>query len=214
MYMAMVDKILKLCTLKNFLMIGTGLISLHLFIVFGPMSKPTVSPEFQEHYQSFLKEAAKHNKTFVSKVNITIKFYSKEDMKELNLGPGNLGFCRMNPLSTPIIEINEVAWNKYQNNSYREMIMFHELSHCLLFKGHTHGFEKNGLPKSLMGPSMFSVAFYSNNREKFLDEVFSYKAYHIKDHIDTFYVESFKENVESLKNKALVYKNKVIALTQ
>jgi len=57
----------------------------------------------------------------------------------------------------------------------REMIIFHELGHCALGRGHTESANSNGVCLSVMnsGTTDCSVLYNSNNKEYYLDELFS-----------------------------------------
>lgn len=78
--------------------------------------------------------------------------------------------CDHGFLQSPTILVNKGNWDT-QNETTREMIIFHELGHCLLGRGHVTDIER-GVPKSLMHPGEFDWATYINRRVEYLNELF------------------------------------------
>lgn len=175
----------------------------HLFFVSG--SKKNISPEFQTHYDNFIKEANKRGLSHVSKMNVTIEFKNVNMKHELLSKNGNinLGHCSLIIGQDPHIQVNALQWSR-SNNYQREMVIFHELAHCFLFKGHTEGFDNHG-HKSLMGSLIFSTEEYKMNREKFLNELFSYKAYHVKDYVHTFFIDGWQKKTKDYIDSGITF---------
>lgn len=85
--------------------------------------------------------------------------------------PGNwVGVCRYN--ATNRIEVLRVWW-QFALDSEREVLMLHELGHCVLGRGHTETYT-NGQPSSIMYPSVLSGYQYESNREQYLQEYFGH----------------------------------------
>jgi hypothetical protein len=77
--------------------------------------------------------------------------------------------CREQPGATPHIVVNEADWDKF-SASYQESILFHELGHCVLGRGHVPTVE--GRPPSLMVLSAPEADVYEQNRAFYLNELF------------------------------------------
>jgi len=71
------------------------------------------------------------------------------------------------------VTIDEDYW-KGASAYAREMVVFHELGHCALRRGHTEGSDRNGSCLSLMnsGTTNCTVRYNARNKELYLDELF------------------------------------------
>lgn len=71
------------------------------------------------------------------------------------------------------VTIDASFWNRY-NYLEREFVVFHELGHCVLSRGHLESSFDNGVCKSVMhsGLSGCQVVYNNANREYYLDELF------------------------------------------
>lgn len=73
------------------------------------------------------------------------------------------------------VTIDRSFWNR---NSHlgREMVVFHELGHCALERGHKEVEDRNGSCLSIMnsGTSGCRVLYSQANRDYYLDELFEY----------------------------------------
>lgn len=61
------------------------------------------------------------------------------------------------------IAVEEEFW-KYASDTAREILIFHELGHCILKKGHS--------TSGIMRPRLLNANHYRRNRTRFLDELF------------------------------------------
>lgn len=92
----------------------------------------------------------------------------------LNHVPGKLktiGLCTAaedGDLAT--IEISQEYWDKASQDE-REILLFHELGHCLLKRGHCDAAD-NGVHASLMNPFVIPVGKYVELREQYAYEMF------------------------------------------
>lgn len=85
--------------------------------------------------------------------------------------PNNvLGSCTM---GQGRVRINQVLWATLTAAS-REELMFHELGHCILNRGHDST-EVSGVPVSIMHPYHLGPAYYAdvNLYDKYMAELFS-----------------------------------------
>ncbi len=72
------------------------------------------------------------------------------------------------------VTVDKTFWNN-SSNLRRELVVYHELGHCVLFKDHTENYNNEGICLSMMnsGTAPCSVAYNSQNREYYIDELFA-----------------------------------------
>ena len=72
------------------------------------------------------------------------------------------------------VTVDRNYWNRSTVNN-REMVVFHELGHCVLNRGHLEGEFNNGICQSIMnsGTSGCAVIYNANTKDYYLDELFS-----------------------------------------
>ncbi len=80
-----------------------------------------------------------------------------------------VGYCYREYIR-PTIIIDQ-RWFQLYNESKREVLLFHELGHCLLHRKHCD-VEDNHQPISLMTTYVADSDDYSSNREAYLKELF------------------------------------------
>lgn len=71
------------------------------------------------------------------------------------------------------VTIDRSYWNN-SSSLNREYVVFHELGHCALGRGHDESSYNNGICKSLMNSGLGHCipAYNTQNRERYLDELF------------------------------------------
>jgi len=82
--------------------------------------------------------------------------------------PKTVGLCK--PSSPPEIIISREYWER-SDNLRREGVMFHELAHCILDRGHVDTVVQ-GCPKSIMHPHVLPRRCYSLWRDEYIEELF------------------------------------------
>lgn len=136
-----------------------------------------INSQLEPYYRSFLTEAHTRNKGLIKHFKVTLEFAPMDGK--------NLGMCRNVMGLQPLVQINPTHWQKL-NHFQKEMVVYHELAHCLLLKGHgIHGIPHNEY--TLMSKRLFSETDYIMNREAYLQELFGYKSYHITSFVVTFF---------------------------
>lgn len=83
-----------------------------------------------------------------------------------------VGMCISGSSKTNQVQFSTSAWRS-GSNTFREMLSFHELGHCLLGRGHKNSTLSDGRPESVMRSSMFSEKTYLAHRDDYLKELFS-----------------------------------------
>ena len=90
-------------------------------------------------------------------------------------GKVDLAQCETgNLFSTPHIRINQNRWS-FLNEDQREELLFHEMGHCVLDRLHRTDRLADGSPASIMFPTILQTATYQQNRDYYLQELFSTK---------------------------------------
>lgn len=84
---------------------------------------------------------------------------------------GTIGMCSYSG-SRGKVTLSSSAWSR-GSNTFKEMLVFHELGHCLLGRGHKNSTHSDGRPESLMRSSLFSEKTYNANRDGYLKELFT-----------------------------------------
>jgi hypothetical protein len=73
------------------------------------------------------------------------------------------------------IIIDQTFWNDFPQTLVREMVIFHELGHCFLHRGHTEGAHPNGTCLSIMRSGLEDCQdnYNAQTRAAYLNELFS-----------------------------------------
>lgn len=92
---------------------------------------------------------------------------------------GDAGKCSWNGAETPIVHINPLYWNSH-NDSMKEMLIFHELAHCVLKRHkHTDSVDSHGFPTSIMNTCACSfrvpgaLPYYDSHKLDYWKELFN-----------------------------------------
>lgn len=167
-----------------------------------------VPNEIQPYVSSFLAEAAKRGyRLVIDDLIVTYKFNIITSQVHA------AGLCRKRHGHTPIIYIDTTSTNWRASELSKEQLVFHELCHCILGRGHTSDTLLNGNYASIMKPSgetLYGSSLSYFKRSYYIDELFdaqaekpawaqvteSYsKSYTVK---DTIYFEDFEYIRDSL----------------
>ena len=127
-----------------------------------------IHPEMRSYFIEFENEANKRGLNFEAELNqLNTKF---ADIPE----NGVAGQCRWHSSQPNLVTIDTPFWNN-ASQSLREWVMYHELGHCILDRGHSEAQNQNGLCLSIMasGTGNCQSVYNSDNKEYYLDELFS-----------------------------------------
>jgi hypothetical protein len=133
-------------------------------------TEKSIPPEVMPYYENFLMEAKNRN-IDLSQKPIIIEFsddlIKTEDYHQY-------AYCTFFP--TPKIQISKEFW--FQASALgREIVLYHEMTHCLWFKEHTS--ENNiHLMNGFMSPTL--VSLYTRFKDKVLDDNFDESKYSYK----------------------------------
>lgn len=173
-----------------------------------------VPDEVQPYVSSFLVEAAKRgHRLVIDDLIITYKFNIITSQVHA------AGLCRKKHGHTPIIYIDTTSANWKASESSKEQLVFHELCHCILGRGHKTDTLLNGNFASIMKPggeTLYGSILSDFKRSYYIDELFNplaerpaweqvtetySKEYSV---IDTIYFEDFEiMSLDSLSEEPL-----------
>ncbi|MCO5248672.1 MAG: hypothetical protein M9887_06985 [Chitinophagales bacterium] len=174
-----------------------------------------VPNEVQPFVSSFIIEASKRGKRLiVDDLIITYKYNIFTSQVQA------AGLCRRRFGHTPIIYIDTTTVNWKASKMAREQLVFHELCHCILDRGHKKDTLDNGNYASIMKPSgevLYGDVLSKYKRDYYIDEIFNPNTsapvwsfvderYYEKYNRDTLYYENFKPAVTD----SLLSNNKLI----
>lgn len=126
-----------------------------------------VDERLWSYFEEFEKEAAERGFDFdLNQHNLTGNISDIHDSGVA--GSCSYGFRRPNSVT-----IDSPFWNRSGFFS-REMVVFHELGHCVLGRNHTERLTSNGYCASIMrsGTGSCRTLYDANNREYYLNELF------------------------------------------
>ncbi|MFT6336293.1 MAG: hypothetical protein ACJATI_003051 [Halioglobus sp.] len=127
-----------------------------------------IPAELTSYFRDFQEEAGQHGVIVdYDAANVTA------EIQQLNQG-SVAGTCSTNGYNTRHITIDKDFWNK-ASHSLKEMIIFHELGHCILGRGHKEDTFENGVCQSIMRSGLGSCkdAYVAQNRAYFISELFA-----------------------------------------
>lgn len=128
---------------------------------------PNVDADLWSYFELFEKEAASRN--------ILIDLVGDEITGVIeNISEnGVVGTCQYGH-HIHHVTIDRPFWET-ASAARKEMVVFHELGHCVLLKGHTETYNNEGICLSLMNSGTVDcfVAYNSTNRDYYIDELFS-----------------------------------------
>jgi hypothetical protein len=147
------------------------LIWLCLFLVGCAPHKKTVNigSDFKPYYESFIAESIKQGRPV--------------DVSDLIIEWGTIGdtpdnaICSTAPDETPTIIVNEqMATYFYNDTVFAEALIYHEMGHCMLARGHlVQTWTPDGGPPlqiSIMYPGLPNLDFYGQYHDHYMTELF------------------------------------------
>lgn len=122
----------------------------------------------ESYYSTFEEEAALRG------VTINLDDHDLISRIEEIEEDGIAGTCQYNSQQSNRITIDLSFWENASHDR-REMVVFHELGHCVLLLGHNEDEDNQNACLSIMnsGTSGCTVYYNDDNRDYYLDELFS-----------------------------------------
>ena len=148
-----------------------------VFILFltacGCPHKPQVNidPILQPYFDSFFQAGMSQQVTVdISDIIIQFKVLSASGVNSIVYGS-----CTSNINETPVVSINPNYWYS-MTHDLQESLVYHELGHCLLGRGHTTAMFKapdgTEQPVSIMYPNSTVVVEYGILKSYYIQELF------------------------------------------
>lgn len=136
-------------------------------VAINPNSAPPIDDEFIKYYDSFVQIAKLKNITLPN-TNVYIQFSSDAN--------AYTGECITYP-NYKSIKIGKASWDtQVRNESFKEVVIFHELGHCVLNREHDNELLSNGELKTMMrGVSNNFFNYRGQRRQYYIDELFDPK---------------------------------------
>ena len=137
-------------------------------VIFTEKTYANVDEELWPYYREFEAQAALHG------LEIDLNSFGTGIIEELNPN-GVAGQCTYGTHQLADVVIDESFWNNARSYLLREMVVFHELGHCYLHRGHEEGVLSNGACASIMRSGLEECIdnYNSETRGRYLDELFS-----------------------------------------
>jgi len=131
------------------------------------ISVPIISPLLTPYFDGFKERALEFGLIVdysASNVTAEIKFIDDDSVA---------GSCTTNGHDVRHIIIDQSFWNQ-ASHLLKEMVIFHELGHCILGRGHKESSFSNGICRSIMRSGLGTCrdAYTLENRDYFIDELF------------------------------------------
>jgi len=86
-----------------------------------------------------------------------------------------VGMCSFSSSGRNHVDFSTSAWSR-GSDTFKEMLSFHELGHCLLGRGHKNTTHSSGRPESIMNSWLFNEKTYLANRDAYLKELYTAEA--------------------------------------
>lgn len=126
-----------------------------------------IPPSLTPYFETFREKALEYD-LFIDydAANVTA------EIKLINEG-SVAGSCTTNGHDLRHIIIDHTFWNQ-ASHLVKEMVIFHELGHCILGRGHKESSFSNGICRSIMRSGLGTCrdAYTSENRDYFIEELF------------------------------------------
>jgi len=131
----------------------------------GRAPTPEEKIEFEPYLRRFNAFSRQQGRSVFADISITYG----------NLKGRHLGMCDEGWLRASRVEINRGAW-KTSDDATREVMIFHELGHCVLGRPHIDtsiSLESLNAPKSIMATHGVPGQIYSKYQSYYVQELFS-----------------------------------------
>ncbi|MEM9547247.1 MAG: hypothetical protein AAGA77_14805 [Bacteroidota bacterium] len=126
-----------------------------------------VDPQLRPYYSAFEAEANRRGFDYdLTELNILGKI---EEIHQENVA----GSCMFGRFIDNEVTIDQTFWNR-SSPIFKEFVVFHELGHCVLLRGHDESADAQGRCLSIMRSGTLDCrdAYSLQNRDFYLDELF------------------------------------------
>lgn len=138
------------------------------------------SEEFGVYVRLFQKEAETRKlELSLPTLDRSLRIYKVDNFSKDLEKQYVIGLC-VKTAGEITIYISKTAWNEYDSQQ-REMLLFHELGHCVLNLEHDKSLDSAGVPNDIMYPINFDSIYYFKYRKFYLDRMFKKVLDNMKD---------------------------------
>jgi len=136
--------------------------------IVDPIEYPNADSRLWVYFEAFEKEARLRGKSFDLKALNILGIIEDIDVE------GVAGHCKYGSHIDNEVTIDSPFWDNADVLS-REFVVFHELGHCILLRGHEERAHSNGICTSLMRSGALDCRdnYNLNTRASYLNELFS-----------------------------------------
>lgn len=135
------------------------------------VSNPKESQEFGVYVRLFQKEGETRNvELTMPTLDRSLRIYGVDKFSQSLEDDGVIGLC-VKTAGEITIYLSKPHWDSYDSQQ-REMLIFHELGHCVLNLEHDRSLDSDGVPNDLMYPVNFDSLYYFRYRKFYLDHLF------------------------------------------
>jgi hypothetical protein len=141
----------------------------------APIQTAVIPTEFCSYIEEFQHQANKHNRQLKQNRLDNLQIFYKETKPQAN-GDQVVGVCYTSydpSISVVVfrIEIDPTYWNEESNNWDKELLIAHELGHCLLDKKHNDDMI-GSRPASIMNTYLMDGDVFYKYRDYYYEEMF------------------------------------------
>lgn len=127
-----------------------------------------IDKEVMPYVKSFESHASKYMYHGFTVGHIVIKIVDKKEVHRIAKKNTSVGVCRRYYRE---VYLSRQFWQN-ATDIEKEMLVFHELGHCVLLRGHRDDNDSWGHPNSVMRWKVFDSWIYETNRDYYIEELF------------------------------------------
>ena len=140
--------------------------ALVLFAACNAPQDPVLSVgDFAPYVAKFEALSTQYSPSAIQVTNLIIQYGDLQSAQERAI-------CTIDGNNTPTITVRQDTWQT-MSEPEREELIFHEMGHCVLRRGHIATITAQGLPASMMNPYLISGPIYASYQAYYLNELFN-----------------------------------------
>lgn len=143
-----------------------------LFVTSCATRKPTLDVNVFSPYVTTYEQKALAQGKILKVTDLTMNFGATNNIDE-PAGYQEIGYCQLYPDKAPQIVINPNWWANADEVD-RQLLIMHELGHCVQGRQHKNTLDEFGNPQSIMNFSVVPENIYLHNSDYYDHELFWY----------------------------------------
>lgn len=130
-----------------------------------------IQPELKPYVDRFYYESEQRGVRLYGKY-LQASIGNIQEIHGFENSPGVVGLCQIGD-GPNTVTISSAAWSNTETDlDARVTLVFHELGHCILGRGHRSDVAVGGKPASIMNPFWLQSKWFTPNQDYYLDELF------------------------------------------